>query len=49
VEVRLHRETDYVGFGAEACADRGVEMIPHFDSADLIQVVASWPRCIFGQ
>jgi hypothetical protein len=45
VEVRLHRETHYLGFGAEACAGVGVEMILLFDSADLIQAVA-YPRRI---
>ena len=49
MEVRLHRETDYVGFGTKACTDRGLEMILHFDSADLIQAVASRPRCVLDR
>jgi hypothetical protein len=49
VEVRLQRETDYVGFGTEACTDRGLKMILRFDSADLIQVVASWSRCVLDR
>ncbi len=48
VEVRLQRETDYVRFVADVCTDRGVELILHFTSADRIQVVASWTRCVFG-
>ena len=46
MEVRLHRETAYVGFGTEACTDRRLKMILHFDSVDLIQAMASWPRCV---
>ena len=49
MEVRLHRETDYVGFGTEACTDRGLEMILQFDSADLTQTVASWARCVLDR
>ena len=49
MEVRLHREADYVGFGAEAYTDRGLEMILHFDSADLTQAVTSWPSCVLDR
>jgi hypothetical protein len=38
-----------VGFGTEACTDRALKMILHSDSADLIQVVASCPRCVLDR
>ena len=39
----------YVGFGTEAFTDRGVKMILHFDSADLIQATASRPRYVLDR
>ena len=38
-----------MGFGTEACTDRGLEMIRHFDSADLNQAVASWARYVLDR
>ena len=49
MEVRLHRETDYLGFGAESYTDRGLEMILHSESADLTPAVASWTRCVLDR